>query len=157
VAINTVHHWRDLRAGLCELRRVARKRVVIFLRDPARGTPFWLTEDYVSSLDPAGRMATIVATIHDELSRVRVVPVACPRDCADGLFTAYWARPEAYLDGGVRCNISTFVLAANDDVAAGLARLRSDLESGIWDSRYGRLRSLPELDLGHCLVISGLR
>src|SRR5262245_1166176 len=27
LAVNTVHHWTDLRAGLRELRRIARKRV----------------------------------------------------------------------------------------------------------------------------------
>jgi SAM-dependent methyltransferase len=47
MAVNTLHHWSDLRAGLRELRRVARKRVVVFLRDPQRGTPFWLTRDYL--------------------------------------------------------------------------------------------------------------
>lgn len=51
LAVNTVHHWTDLRAGLRELRRVARRRVVIFLRDPQCGTPFWLTKDFLPSLD----------------------------------------------------------------------------------------------------------
>jgi ubiquinone/menaquinone biosynthesis C-methylase UbiE len=36
LAVNTIHHWDDLAAGLRELRRVARKRIVIFScdRDP---------------------------------------------------------------------------------------------------------------------------
>jgi ubiquinone/menaquinone biosynthesis C-methylase UbiE len=32
LAVNAVQHWTDLRAGLRELRRVSRIRVVIFLR-----------------------------------------------------------------------------------------------------------------------------
>jgi SAM-dependent methyltransferase len=149
LAINTVHHWTDLRAGLRELSRVARKRIVIFLRDPTRGTPFWLTEDYLPALDPAWRMVTIVPTIEEELKPVTIVPVPCARDCADGVFTAYWARPKMYIDDAVQRNISNFALAADGDVAAGIARLRHDLASGEWDRRYGHLRSLRELDLGH--------
>ena len=34
LAVNTVHHWADLEAGLRELRRVARTRIVIVLRNP---------------------------------------------------------------------------------------------------------------------------
>ena len=40
LAVNTVHHWTDVEAGLRELRRVAKKRIVIFLRDPRSGEPF---------------------------------------------------------------------------------------------------------------------
>jgi hypothetical protein len=79
-----------------------------------------------------------------------------PRDCFDGLFSAYWGRPEMYLDSEIRRNISNFALAAEDDLAEGLARLAADLESGEWDRRYGHLRSLPELDLGHWLLIAEL-
>ena len=41
MAVNAVQHWTDLRAGLRELRRVTRKRVVFFLRDARAGTPFF--------------------------------------------------------------------------------------------------------------------
>jgi hypothetical protein len=61
-----------------------------------------------------------------------------------------------YLDSEIRRNISNFALAAEDDLAEGLARLAADLESGEWDRRYGHLRSLPELDLGHRLLIAEL-
>jgi SAM-dependent methyltransferase len=156
LAVNTVQHWTDLRAGLRELRRVARKRIVIFLRDPRRGVPFWLAEDYLPVLDPTRRMSVIVETIEDELRPVTAHPVALPHDCVDGLFSAYWGRPEMYLDGEVRRNISNFALAAEDDLAEGLSRLEADLESGAWDRRYGHLRSLRELDLGHRLLIAEL-
>jgi SAM-dependent methyltransferase len=154
LAVNTAQHWTDLRAGLRELRRVARKRIVIFLRDSRSGVPFWLVEEYLPALDPSGRLAAIVETIERELRPIRVVPVRLPRDCADGLFSAYWGRPELYLDREIRQNISNFALAAEEDVEEGLARLEADLESGAWDRRYGHLRSLQELDLGHRLLIS---
>ncbi|MGD0679446.1 MAG: methyltransferase domain-containing protein [Polyangiaceae bacterium] len=154
LAINTVHHWTDLRAGLRELRRVARRRVVVFLRDPQRGTPFWLTKDYLPALDPSRRLGAIVAAIHDAFPNARDRPVRLSRDCADGLFTAYWARPEMYLDPEVRSNMSNFALAKDEDVVAGLAALKSDLESGAWDRSHGHLRALSELDLGHRVFIA---
>jgi len=155
-AVNTVHHWTDVRAGLRELRRIARRRIVIFHRNPPSGTPFWLTEEYLPPLDPSRRMAAITAAIQEEFPSMTVLPVRLPRDCADGLFSAYWACPEQYLDSEVRRNISNFALAAPDELATGLARLRQDLASGAWDRRHGDLRSRPELDLGHRLLVSDL-
>ena len=38
------------------------------------------------------------------------------------------------------------------DVSAGLERLRSDLESGAWEQRYGELLALEELDCGYRLI-----
>jgi hypothetical protein len=90
-------------------------------------------------------MSAIVETLEDELRPNRVVPVPLPRDCIDGLFSAFWGRPEMYLRADIRRNISNFSLAEHD-VGDGLARLQADLESGAWDRRYGHLRSLPELD-----------
>jgi SAM-dependent methyltransferase len=155
LAVNTVHHWADLPSGLRELRRVARRRVVIFLRNPRSGVRFWLA-DYLPTLEPAERMAALVAMIEDELRLETVAPVPLPRDCVDGLFSAYWARPKMYLDEEVRRNISNFALADQDEVAEGLARLEADLVSGAWGRRYGHLRLLPELDLGHRLLVAEL-
>jgi NAD(P)-dependent dehydrogenase (short-subunit alcohol dehydrogenase family) len=82
-------------------------RVVVFLRDPRRGTPFWLTKDYLPTLDPS-RFSAIVAAIHEEFPGARDRPVCLSRDRVDGLFTAYWARPEMYLDPEGRRNMPTF-------------------------------------------------
>lgn len=155
LAVNTVHHWTDPRAGLSELRRIARERIVIFLRDPQCGARFWLTEDYLPALDPSRRISAIVKAIRDEFPSVKAFPVPLARDCVDGLFSAYWARPEMYLDNDVRRNISNFALESEGSFAQGLASLQADLESGTWDRKYGHLRALSELDLGHRLLIAG--
>jgi SAM-dependent methyltransferase len=152
MAVNTVHHWAGLEAGLREMRRVARKRVVIFLRSPAEGMSFWLAE-YLPALDTSKKMRA-VATIGRVLGPVRRVAVPLPADCVDGVFSAFWARPEMYLDASVRRNMSNFALAADDYVAVGLARLETDLATGRWDRRHGRLRTLAELDLGYRLLIA---
>lgn len=155
LAVNTVHHWSDLRGGLRELRRVARTRVVIFLRNPRSGIAFWLA-DYLPELEPADRIASIVAAIEEELGPLHTICVPLPRDCVDGLFTAYWARPELYLDPDVRRNISNFALAPAEAVAEGLARLEAELDSGTWDSRYGHFRALPAVDLGQRILVATL-
>jgi hypothetical protein len=54
----------------------------------------------------------------------------------------------------VRRNISAFRLLPEDQVAAGVARLRRDLASGVWDARHGDLRRLPDLDAGLRIVVS---
>jgi hypothetical protein len=65
---------------------------------------------------------------------------------------AYWRRPQAYLDPGVRGVLSMFTTAP--DVEPGLARLRRDLENGTWDQRYGRLLQRTELDVGYRLIVA---
>src|SRR3954468_10396971 len=46
MASMSLHHWGDWRAGLAEMRRVTRDRVVLFTWD-AESCDFWLTRDYV--------------------------------------------------------------------------------------------------------------
>ncbi len=99
-------------------------------------------------------MAEIVRVIEEELGPVERVKIPLPAECADGLFSGYWARPEMYLDSEVRGNISNFALADQDVVLRGVASRRSDLESGEWDRKYGHLRSLPDIDLGLRLLIA---
>jgi SAM-dependent methyltransferase len=156
LAVNTVHHWGDLVAGLRELRRVARKRIVIFMRVERKATPLWLVERYLPFLARSRESSAIAESIERELGPVTEIPVLLPRDFSDGLLSAYWARPDAYLDSQIRRNISNFALASEHELAQGLARLEADLESGEWDRRYGQLRSLPELDLGHRILIAEL-
>jgi SAM-dependent methyltransferase len=154
LAVNTVQHWSDLPAGLRELRRVARRRVVIFVRDAQRGVPFWLVEDYLPALVRSQGVA--VEAIERELGPLTAIPVPLPRDCRDGMLSAYWARPELYLDPAVRANISNFAVVDDSDVRDGIGRLAVDLESRAWDRRYGHLRSLAELDFGHRILIADL-
>src|SRR5258706_10306229 len=44
MATFTVHQWSDLRAGLHEMRRVTRGRIVIMTCDPEELDRFWLNE-----------------------------------------------------------------------------------------------------------------
>lgn len=55
LAILTMHHWKSVAAGLAELRRVARDRVVLLTIDPEALRSLWITRDYwpeTIELDP---------------------------------------------------------------------------------------------------------
>ena len=154
MAVWTVHHWADPAAGLGELRRVARDRVVVATWDPAFRGEFWIADHYLPAIRDADAAAfPPIAVIAEALGgRVEVASLPIPRDCADGFLGAFWARPEAYLDPAVRAGMSTLAAPDPGVVDAGLARLAADLSSGAWDTRFGGLRALDELDLGYRLV-----
>jgi ubiquinone/menaquinone biosynthesis C-methylase UbiE len=44
MGVLTLHHWHDQARGLAEPRRVARDRVVLFVRDTAVARSWWLHE-----------------------------------------------------------------------------------------------------------------
>jgi SAM-dependent methyltransferase len=152
MAVLTLHHWTDWRAGCAELKRVARERVVVFSWDPTFRGRMWLSAEYFETLswqDVADfpSLPDQAATLDAD---IEVVPI--PWDCRDGFFSAFWRRPEAYLDPAVRAGISTMA-RREDELAAGLARLRADIESGAWSRRHADLLELEELDLGYRLLI----
>jgi SAM-dependent methyltransferase len=152
LAVLTIHHWRDRPAGLAELVRVARRRVVIVNWDPEGRDAFWLTREYIPALV---ELDAVLFPTASEL--VRVTPLRVPHDCVDGFLGAYWRRPEAYLDAGVRSGMSTFGRLAPEaarSVDAGLARLADDLASGRWEARYGHLRAQEQIDLGYRIVVA---
>ena len=152
-AFITIHHWSDWRAGLREMRRVAR-RVVILGVDPEVLQSFWIT-DYFTLWKP-GRIADpLTSDVVEELGHAEVTTVPTPWDCIDGFLLAYWRRPEAYLDPTVRACISGFARASAESLAPGLRRLEDDITSGEWARKYADLLDREELDTGMRLVVSG--
>jgi hypothetical protein len=118
-------------------------------------TSFWRLEDYfpeIAEID--GRIFPTLEELGRALGRIEVRPLLIPHNCSDGFLGAYWRRPHAYLDAGVRGAMSTF--AKLPDVDAGLGRLRADLGNGAWARRHGHLLRRTELDLGYRLVIAEL-
>ncbi len=153
LAVLTLHHWPDWRAGLAEMRRVARGPVVILTWDPHH-PPFWLLRDYFPGIVDADRAAfPSFGRMEGVLGPMRIHPVPVPADCVDGFLGAYWRRPAAYLDDGARGAISAF--SKLDDAATGLSRLRADLADGTWERRNGDLLGRAELDVGYRLVVAG--
>jgi SAM-dependent methyltransferase len=150
MAILTIHHWPDKEAGLREIRRVTRGRIVLLTFDPSQRP--WLT-DYLPdlvSLDEAQMPA--MSDFERWLGPVRITPVLVPHDCSDGFLYAYWRRPSAYLDARIRSGSSSFWAIHN--VEPGLRKLQHDLETGEWDRRYAALLALDAYDAGYRLVVA---
>jgi SAM-dependent methyltransferase len=161
MAIFTDHHWSDRATGIREMARVARKRVVVLNVDPARTGRFWLVRDYLRSFldlvpEPYREDGYWEGEFRDLLGEVALRPVPVPHDCCDGFFQAYWRRPEAYLDEGVRKGISVFHVLPEDEVDAAIEQLRADLGDGTWEARNAELLEATELDIGLRLVTGSL-
>lgn len=150
LAILTVHHWPDQTRGLREMRRVARDRVVLLTWEPF--DDYWLAEYFPEFIEIDRKIFFPLERLAEALGPLDVRSVPVPHDCSDGFAGAYWRRPEAYLDAGVRSAISTFAKIA--DARPGLAKLERDLADGTWEKRNGHVRGLSELDLGYRLVVA---
>jgi len=150
MAILTIHHWTDKRAGLREMRRVTRGPVVLLSFDPSSRP--WLT-DYLPELAVLDdeRMPTL-SELEQWLGPLQVTPVPIPHDCTDGFLYAYWKRPFAYLDTRLRAGSSSFWLIKG--VEEGLEKLKRDLESGAWERRYADLLQQDEYEAGYRLVVA---
>jgi SAM-dependent methyltransferase len=150
MAILTLHHWRNREAGLSEMRRVTRGRIVLLTYDPSHRP--WLTRylPELATLDEA--QMPPMSGYQRWLGAVSVAPLRVPHDCSDGFLHAYWRRPEAYLDARIRSGSSSFWVIGN--LEAGLQKLRQDLETGEWERRHGDLLTLDTYDAGYRLVIA---
>lgn len=151
LAILTVHHWRDVRKGLQEMRRVTRGKIIILTFDP-QNSSFWLL-DYLPSLGTLDRhQMPSMADFAAVLGTVRRIAVPIPHDCIDGILCAYWRRPAAYLDPNVRRSMSSF--SKISDVTEPLRRLEDDLRSGEWERKYSRFLDMESCDFGYHLVVA---
>jgi SAM-dependent methyltransferase len=151
-AFITIHHWPDWRAGVAEMKRVAR-RVLVLGVDPIVLQSFWIT-DYFSLWQPGFIQDPTVHDVEALLGDCSVVTIPTPHDCIDGFLLAYWRRPEAYLDKTVRACISGFARASDESLRPGLTRLADDIESGEWHRKYGHLMDLDTFDTGLRLVVA---
>jgi SAM-dependent methyltransferase len=150
MAIMTIHHWADKAAGLREMRRVTKGRIVLMTFDPSQRP--WLT-DYIPELaDLDDRQMPRMEEYERWLGPVDIRPIPIPHDCCDGFLYAFWRRPNAYLDPRIRSGSSSFWSIGG--AMAGVDRLKTDLETGAWDERYGDLMLLDTYDVGYRLVVS---
>lgn len=153
MAIFSLHHWKDPRSGLDELRRVA-ATVVVLTFDPQIHNDFWLFRDYFTEARALASNHPISAESAASILGARVVDVPVPHDCCDGFAWAYWRRPYAYLDPEVRRCMSALAQLSPDSERAGVARLRADLASGRWRDRHGYFEQLDEIDAGFRLLVT---
>ncbi len=154
MALLTVHHWTDVRAGVAEMRRVARRRLVFFTWLPQLIEQFWLLSEYlpeVAAVDAA--QAVPISVLTGLLGDADIRPVPIPHDCTDGFGAAYWRRPEAYLDRTTRAGISMLAKTGEQKLRPGLRRLADDLRTKRWHETHADLLRRDTLDVGYRLVV----
>jgi SAM-dependent methyltransferase len=145
--------WPDRRKGFAEMRRVARQRVLVLTLDRSVAEGFWLSQDYLPDAhDLWGPFATTLA----DMGGCEILDVPVPADCRDGFFHAYWRRPHAYLDEGVRASMAVFKRLDPVQSQTGLERLAGDLATRRWHARHGHLLDRETLDLGYRLLVGEL-
>ncbi len=152
----SMHHWAPhAEAGVREMRRVARGRVVILTIDAEVSGQMWLMAEYlheVAELDR--RIFPPIDVIRGWLgshAEVAVVPV--PADTCDWTLMSFWAHPERVRDAGGRAATSGFARMTPQVVERVVQAVREDLRSGRWDDRHAELRRSKELDVGLRLLV----
>lgn len=157
MAILSLHHWdADQEAGVREMCRVARQRVVSVTVDPVVSRrQHWLLRDYLvetAQLDDAIFPSPLRVADWLVGGRIEIVPV--PRDTPDWTLMSFWAHPERVLDPTARAATSGFARQPAEIVDRVVNDVRRDLASGAWDARNGHLRALDEYDVGLRLIVS---
>jgi SAM-dependent methyltransferase len=153
MGVLTIHHWSEIDAGLAEMRRVARRRIVLLTLDPDAIGEVWIVKDYFPEAGVLDReVLPSMAELRAKLPAATVEALPGPRRCLDGFSIALWDRPELVLDPDVRRAASIWHRMPPAATERGLERLRTELENGLWDEKYGHLREQAELDIGLRLV-----
>jgi hypothetical protein len=140
----SVHQWKDLDAGLRQLRRVTRGPVVIMTCEPDELDRFWLQRycPEVIAVE-AGRYPSTQKIAAALGGRSEILSVPIPLDCTDGFNEAYYGRPELLLDQAARRACSAWSFVDDTVVRRFENELSADLSSGRWNERFGHLRSQP--------------
>ncbi len=157
MGVLTMHHWPDREAGLREVARVAPRHVyTVYETTPAH--QLWLIDYFpeVRTL-PMERAAPDAALIDEVLRVIDEQVLWVPRDCVEGFAAASWARPHDYLDPDMQDAISLFALSEPEVRRRGTEQLAADLDSGLWDEKYGHLAELDEGDFGYRMVVAERR
>jgi SAM-dependent methyltransferase len=157
MAIFTVHHWSDVAAGIAEMARVSRRRIVLVTMDADALAVHWMVSDYAPEiLEVHASGFPSISFLLEQLPGATSTPWLVPTDCTDSFFVALWSRPELYLRAEVRAATSVWHQLPEKTVDVVLTRLAADLRTGRWDQRHGELRTRAALDVGVRIVCADL-
>jgi hypothetical protein len=143
--------------GLKELRRVAKKKVIVMTFDPDCLDDFWNAEYFPEVIEIERQRYPKNELIVNALGgNCELKPVPIPLDCVDGFQEAFYGRPEAFLIKDVRLNQSAWGFLPDGSEPAIVKRLADDLASGQWDEKYGAHRTMPEFTCALKLIVATL-
>ncbi|MGF1601439.1 MAG: class I SAM-dependent methyltransferase [Thermosynechococcaceae cyanobacterium] len=150
------HHFQSYRQALQEIHRIA-GQIILFTYDPDMITHFWLTEYFPSFASDVQTTFLPISTLTTEMKSitekdVAIVPFPLPNDLSDAFAAVGWSRPELYLDLNIRNGISSFAKLTDDELQKGLLTLQADLETRVWDQKYGHLRQQNQYDAGYRFI-----
>ena len=140
LATLTIHHWKDFAKGFQEVNRVLKpgSRFVVFHATPAQMEGYWLNHYFPVIMERSNRaMHTeekVMAAFEGAgFEHIGTEPYDVQPDLKDLFFYSGKHVPERYFEPNFRRSISSFSAFAHaEEVEAGLARLRQDLDSGQW-------------------------
>lgn len=157
IATLTIHHWHALEKGFSEISRVlkCKGRFVIFTSSPTQMKGYWLNHYFPTMLTASIAQMPSLEAIGSagEKSGLRIVETQkydVADDLQDGFLYIGKNKPEMYFEARIRNGISSFSSLANqEEVTSGLLRLKSDMQSG----RFETIRKRYENTLGDYLFI----
>ena len=160
VVMLALHHFSDLERSLKEINRICKTgKMVLFAFEQAKIPEFWLADyfpyfirDTLTTLPSTQKIARAIDKISQK--EVVIIPYLLPSNLSDLFAASGWCRPEIYLDKRVRSGISSFVKMPANELQEGLYRLQVDLDRGIWQEKYGFLRTQKEYDAGYRIIVT---
>ena len=159
VVMLALHHFKDLAAGIKEIDRITKGKIVIFAFEQSKIPDFWLTEyfpyfirDTLATFPSIQQIAEQIGQITKK--EVETIPFLLPSDLKDLFAAAGWCRPEIYLDAKVRNGISTFAKMPQQELKAGIDKLAIEIDSGVWTQKYGRLKQQQNYDAGYRIIVT---
>jgi ubiquinone/menaquinone biosynthesis C-methylase UbiE len=158
VVILALHHFPSFRNAALEFSRICPNGpIVIFTFDPRECEDFWfkvyfpeIWEQAFNYFPPIHELVQSIAKVGQW--SVELHKFLLPNNLSDWFMAVGWNKPELYLNAQIRKSMSGFALADPTMVQSGIQRLKEDLESGIWDSKFGYLRQRKDFDAGYRFV-----
>ena len=155
MAMVTVHHWPDMKAGLQEMYRVAKDRVLVLTFAPEALDILWNVHYFPEVVAAEKARYPTIDFITSALGgncEVQEIPI--PLDCVDGFQEAFYGRPEGFLSKEVRQSQSAWGFVPEDVAERSVKKLADDLASGEWDRKYGHYRTQPFATFALRLVVA---
>jgi ubiquinone/menaquinone biosynthesis C-methylase UbiE len=142
IATLTIHHWPNLAQSMNEIHRVITPggKIVFFTATPRQMEGYWLNYYFRQMLQSAIIQMPAFELMENALTNAgfkltNTEKYFVKNDLRDHFLYSGKCRPEIYFDENIRSGISSFAALANEnDVRQGLQKLRSDLESGEFET-----------------------